>query len=161
MNDATQPFLDDGLNVYSKARATLTFFEEEIGKLLLAAAEQREKWQFLKSHKICQPKPDKGAGQLGYWVAMNIEGLSDRDEKAVIDCGVWWNALKNVSPIVYVNFLHEPKRVVKFSWAKEKQGIKSFDRWNRTFLYLPVLKSVDIGDSLNLLLDELLKQLKQ
>ena len=160
MNDTMQPFLDDGLIVYSKARATLTFFEEEIGKLLLAAAEQREKWPFLKSHKICQPKSDKGVGQLGYWVAMDIEGASDRNEKVEIDCGVWWNALKNVSPIIYVNFSPESERAVKFSWIKDKQGIKSFDRWNRTFLYLSLLKPADIGDSLNLLLDELLKELK-
>lgn len=159
MNDTRQPFLDDGLNVYAKARATLTFFEDEIGKLLLAAVERREKWPFLESHKIFQPKSG-GTGPVGYWVAMPIKGLSHRKELFEIDCGVWWNALKNQSPIIYASFTGEPKRVLKFSWINQRQGINSFDRFSRTFLYLPLLKSTDIEDALNQVLDELLKQLK-
>ena len=91
---------------------------------------------------------------------MDIEGVSHRSEPVAIDCGVWWNALKNEGPIIYASYTGEPKRVLKFPWIKKDKEIKSFDRWNRTFLYVPGLKSADIGDSLNQLLDELLKQLQ-
>jgi hypothetical protein len=42
----------------------------------------------------------------------------------------------------------------------QDQGIKSFERWNHTFPYVSGLKSDDIGDLLNQILDEPLKQLK-
>jgi hypothetical protein len=91
---------------------------------------------------------------------MFIEGLSHRKEEVKIDCGIWWNALENNDPIIYASFYDKPKRVLMFSWGKQEQGIKSFNRWNKTFLYLPVSKMTDIGESLNRILDELLKQLK-
>lgn len=160
MNEPMKPFLLEGLSVYAEARATIAFFEQEICKLLQDAAELREDWPFLKSKKICQPKSEKGAGQLGYWVAMAIEGTSHRGEPIEIDCGVWWNALRNGGPIIYASFTGEPKRVLTFSWTKQEDGIKSFDRFGRTFLYISALKSTDIGGSLNQILDELLKQLK-
>ena len=64
MNETMKPFLNEGLRFYAQARATMTFFEAEISKLLLNAVEQREEWPFLESHKVIQPKPDKGAGQV-------------------------------------------------------------------------------------------------
>ena len=67
---------------------------------------------------------------------------------------------KNEVPIIYATITGEPKRVLKFSWMNHDQGIKSFERWNHTFLYVSGLKSDDIGDSLNQILDELFEQLK-
>ena len=161
MNEFMTPFLCEGLSVYAEARATITFFEEEIAKLLMDAVGSRENWPFLESRKISQAKSDKGIGQNGYWVAMDIEGLSPhRKDIVMIDCGVWWNVVKNENPIIYASFTGDPKNGLQFLWPKKEQKIKSFDKWNRTFLYLPGSKSADIGDSLNQLLDELLKQLK-
>jgi hypothetical protein len=159
MNETMQTFLDEGLDVYAKARATLTFFEDEIGGLLSTAVERREEWPLLETHKILRPEWDEGDGQDGYWVLLNIEAFSHRKEQVVIECGIWWNAFENVNPIIYGCF-HEPKNNLIFSWTKQEQGIQTFIYWEKRHLYLPVTKSTDIRDALNKVLDELLKQLK-
>jgi hypothetical protein len=160
MNETMQPFLDDGLSVYAKAKATLTFFEAEIGKLLSKAVERRGQWPYLESHKLSPPEP--GGGDSGdYWIVMFVEGSSHRKEQVKIECGIWWNAVDdNGNPIVFGCF-HGPENIITVpSWEKQEQGIASFNRWGRKHLYLPITKSTNIRDSLNQVLDELLKQLK-
>jgi len=157
MNDKLS-FLDEGLKVYTKARTTLAFFEEEIGKLLLTTLDQKEKWAFLETRRILRPKGDQTRGQDGYWVLVKIEGLSHRKESVVVECGIWWRESEGDNPIIYACF-HEPDRVLTFQWPKEGQQVKSFDFWNKTHLHLTVVKSTDIGNALNQVLDELLNQL--
>jgi hypothetical protein len=159
MNEAMQPFLNDGLNVYVKAKATIAFFEQEITELLLAGARRRQKLPCLDSHKISRCKSN-GDGSYGHWIAIFFEGLSHLKEPVKIDCGVWWNSPEKDEPIVYASFYEEPKRVLVFSGNEKAQEIKSFVSYNRTYLYLPASKATDIGDSLNRILDELLKQLR-
>jgi len=159
MNEETKPFLKQGMNVYAQARETLAFFEQEMIKLLSGVIERREKWHSLKDRKVFT-EADRTRGQLGYWVAAEIRGRSQRDEQVKIDCGIWWMALQDDdSPIVYASFTDTPKRLLQFSWNRSEKNIRSFDRWGRTFLYLPASDPADIGKSLNRLLDELLKQM--
>ena len=152
------PFLDEGLSVYAEAKASIAFFERELVKRLREAAVQRNKMPFLKSHEVIPPEPGGGDGE--FWVSMVTKGVSLRSESVDIDCGVWWNSPENKDAIIYASFYTEPKRVLKFSWTNQENGIKSFDRWERTFLYLPGSKVSDVGNSLNNLLDNLLKQLE-
>ncbi|HEY1663860.1 MAG TPA: hypothetical protein VGI03_15690 [Verrucomicrobiae bacterium] len=160
MNKDTKPFLNDGLNVYPEARATLTFFEQEVGKLLSTAVARREGWEPLKNHKVNSPKVDGTSGQGGYWVAMFAEGMSASNEMVKIDFGIWWQAIEGFDqPIVYASFYEIPERLIKFKWNHDKQDIRCFERWNRSFLYLPVTDSDDIGLLLNMVLNELLKLL--
>ena len=159
MNDSMPPFLDDGLSVYAKARATLTFFEGEIGKLLHAALDERAKWPFLETHKISRAKGDKTAGENGYWVECGIEAFSHRKEQVAIGCGVWWRAVDASNAVVYGCF-YKPADKLMFAFPQQDQGIHSFDRFGRTHLYLPVTKSTEIGGFINMVLDELLQRLK-
>jgi len=99
-------------------------------------------------------------GLLGYWKHPRQEGVSPRGDEVKIDCGVWWNAPEGNGPIIYASFYETPKRVLIFSWGKQRQGISSFDDHGKTYLYMPVPKSLDITWALNRLLDALLKQLK-
>ena len=80
MNEDTKPFLSEGLTVYSEARATLTFFEQEIIKLLSNAIDRRGQWLPLKNHRVKWIEADRSLGQAGYWVEIIIEGLSQREE---------------------------------------------------------------------------------
>ena len=160
MSDTVKPFLKKGLNVYADAQATLKIFEQRIGELLVVAVKRRKRWLPLKNHQI-DDSAKAGKGRSGYWVAMNIKGVSPREEEVMIDCGFWWNAPEGDGPIIYAGFEGFPKRVLKFSWGKQRQGISSFDTpWRTTYLYMPAPKSLNITSSLNRLLDELLKQLK-
>ena len=160
MNDDTKPFLNEGLKVYPEARATLLFFEQEIINVLAAAVARREQWHPLKNHRVKSNKADKNAGQGGFWVSMDIEGLSQRDEQINIDCGIWWKALENDDcAIIYASFSTAPKQLFEFQRSQQESGIRNFDRWDRTFFYISVMEATDIGKSLNLVLNELLKQL--
>lgn len=159
MNDTMRPFLDEGLTAYAKARATLTFFEEEIGKLLSATLGRREEWPFSERVKTSRPKGDKSEGQAGYWVTCNIEALTRSKEQVFIECGIWWNAPEGSNPIVFACF-HKPENIRRFAGPKQEQGIYSFNYWDKTHLYVPVATTEEIGGALKRVLDELLQQLK-
>jgi len=158
MDDSMNSFLNDGLGVYAKARATLALFEVEIGKLISASVQHRERWSSLRIGKTSQPTRDKGFEPDGYWMYIKIEALSHRQEQVVIECGIWWNATVNCNAIIYGCF-HQPGRIMAFPWKKEQSGIESFNRWNKTHLYLPVEKNTEIDGVLNQILDQLLIQL--
>lgn len=51
-------------------------------------------------------------------------------------------------PIIYVGFYHKPKRVVNFKWSDKKRGIRSFERYGRTFLYERERRQLSIRDKL-------------
>src|SRR2546423_1474583 len=125
-----------------EAQNTLGAFEREIGKLLKATLETRKRWAPLKHYDIGMPSA--GGGQYGWWVAVGITGQSSRREEAEVECGLWWNAPPIEEPIIYAGFYKGPKRVQKLLWHRGKQGILSFERWGRTFLYVPVPESVEI-----------------
>jgi len=158
MNETLPPFLDNGLSVYAKARDTIAFFEQEIGKLLFATLERRESWPFLETHRISRPKGDKTTGENGYWIQCDIEAVSHSKEEINIECGIWWRASENNHPIIYGCFQKPESRLI-FSWPHQENGIYSFCAWKRTHLYLHVTKSMEVGDDLNRILDELLKLL--
>lgn len=157
-----RPFLQEGLKQYVKAMNTIAAFETQAGLLLKAAVERRQKkrWSPLKGVRFGRPSPGGGSGGDGYWISIAITGKSQRDGEAEIDCGLWWKAPDISEPIIYAEFYYKPKRVMKFSWDGKKKGIRSFEGWGRTFLYLPIPQSLEVEGPLNWLLDALLKQLR-
>jgi hypothetical protein len=157
MSDTVESFLDRGLSVYENAKSTIAFFEDEIGKILSATLEQREIWPSIKTRKIPRPKGGNSPGD-GFWLLIQIEALSCRNEEIKIECGIWWKQL-NQKPIIYGCF-HEPKSVRIFPSKKPELSINSFQYWDKTHLYLPITKADEIGNALNKVLDELLNQLK-
>jgi len=159
MTTKMKSFLQEGLGLYSEARQTLLAFDGEMESLLRTAVRGREHWSPMKNHRIHSPAAGGKRGEYGWWVAVSITGQSPRHGDAEIDCGVWWSAPEMLEPIIYASFYGKPKRVEKFAWSRGKQDISSFTRWGRTFLYVPVPKTLDIGGPLNRLLDALLKQL--
>lgn len=162
MRRELKPFLEEGLTQYANAKYTIAAFEGEVARLLKAAVEGRERrrWSPLKSLLLGRPSPGGGSGGYGYWIAVYVTGKSQHHGDAAIDCGLWWNAPTVSEPIVYAEFYEKPKRVVNFSWDRNKKGIRSFEGSGRTVLYLPVPKSLEVADPLNRLLDALLKQLR-
>jgi|HubBroStandDraft_6_1064221.scaffolds.fasta_scaffold164613_2 hypothetical protein len=153
------PFLQEGVRQYVEAKHTVAAFEDAMWETLRKAVDARKDWSPLIS-----PRPDRrptigGGGKDGYWIATGISGLSPRKEDAEIDCGFWWTFDKPNDPIVYAGFYHKPIDRVKFKWSNQEGGILSFEAYKRTFLYLPLPESLEIQDSLNRLLDALLKQL--
>ena len=159
MNTEMGSFLRQGIGLYSEARHTLAAFEREMEKLLGAALQSRARWSPLKKHRIGRPGAGGGRGDYGWWVSADITGRSPRGEEVLIDCGVWWDVLEADKPVLYASFYHKPKRVRIFKWPEGKQGISSSNLYGRTFLYVPVPKSVQIEKPLTRLLDALLKQL--
>jgi hypothetical protein len=108
-------------------------------------------WDFLKEFQI------EAIHSVHDW--QPVTRLSNRKEQVVIECGVWRNAPDNPNPIVYGCF-HEPQNIMAFPWKKQEQGIDSLIYWDKTHLFLPVTKSIEISDSLTRVLDALLEQLK-
>ena len=159
MSVNVKSFLQEGVELYSEARTTLAAFDGEIEKLLWAAVQGRQQWSPLKNQRIQKPKSDGGRGDIGWWVATLIRGTSPRGEEVDIECGLWWSAPGMRKPMIFASFYKEPKRVLQFQWPKGKQGIESFTLWDKTYLYLPVPKPVEIEGPLNSLLDALLTQL--
>jgi hypothetical protein len=160
MNGEIKTFLNEGLKAYVDANATLTFFEQEMMRHILASLRQRAQWLPLKNHKIKPMGPGGDLNESSSWFNWYIDGQSPREELVRIDCGIWWNAWeKDGSAVVYASYSGEPKHLLKFNWSKKGQGIDSFEWRGRTILYLPVSDSNEIGKILNRLLDELLKQL--
>jgi hypothetical protein len=155
-----KPFFEEGVRRYAEAKATITAFESGMCQSLGKAVESRSDWSPLKKQKLGRPKPGGAGGGDGYWIAMSISGISLRNEETEIDCGLWWDAPKMAEPIVYSSFYHKPERVVKFTWKNQKQGIKSFDGFRRTFLYLPVPEPLEVEEPIGRLLDSLLLFLK-
>ena len=74
MNENLKPFLDEGLNVYAKAKDTVAQFEKEIARALSATVQLRRNWLPLKNHRVKFNKADEN--ELSYWVSMLIEGQS-------------------------------------------------------------------------------------
>jgi hypothetical protein len=159
MQREMKKFLEAGLTQYAKAKSTIAAFEDEVEDRLKAAVG-KQRWSPLTSVKLGRPIPGGSSGGDGYWISMEITGRSQRHEDAVIDCGLWWNAPDISEPIIYADFFNQPKRVTNFPWDGNKKGIGSFKRWDRTHLYLPIPRSLEIADPLNRLLDALLKQLR-
>jgi hypothetical protein len=156
MNDENKRFVKEGMVLYPEARLTLDAFEKEIGKLLRSALQAKKGWDPLTTHKI--GSPSAGGGSYGSWVAAQITGRSPRHREVEIDCGFWWNSPEIEKPIVYASFDEKPKKRI-FPWQNENEGISSFNRWRRTYLYVRVPESVEIEQPLNRVLDALLKQL--
>jgi hypothetical protein len=155
-------FLRQGIRLYSDAQHTLAAFEQEMEKLLKTAVQSRSRWSPLKKYHMESPFSggDNPRG-IGWWVEMDVTGRSSRGEEVRIDSGLWWDAPpERGARILYTSFRKQPKRVLRFKWPAGKQGISSFDKFGRTFLYVPMPNSGEIEKPLNHLLDALLVQLR-
>lgn len=164
MQPEMKSFLEEGLTEYAKAKNTVAAFEDEVQYLLNDAVKgrQNQRWSPLRNVKPGRPTVGGGSGGYGCWISVSITGKSQRYGDAEIDCGLWWDCPDSEisEPIIYAEFYKKPRRVVKFSWDRNKKGIRHFVQSGRTFLYLPIPKSLEIADPLNRLLDALLKQLR-
>jgi hypothetical protein len=160
MQNEMNPFLRQGLIDYLDAKHTLGAFEKEMSKRLDEAIAKRN-WKPLKKLQISSANPGGESGGYGCWISIYVIGESSRHGSTDIDCGIWWNKEQSTLPILYASFWSKPRETIGFQWKELKQGIQSFKEGsrNRTFLYLPVPKSLELGEPLNRLLDVLLKQL--
>jgi hypothetical protein len=160
MNNKMKSFLREGARQYADALATVAAFEQQMSELLETAVQNRKQWHPLKGPRISKTQINRKNGESGYWIAIFIEGKSPRGEKAKIDCGLWW-CLRGINkPIVYASYYDKPKRVLKFAWRDQRNGIQShvLDE-ERTILYLPLKDPTTISFSLKRLLDAILGQL--
>jgi hypothetical protein len=159
MKTKMESFLGQGVSLYSEAQTTILAFESEMKKVLRTAVEGRTRWTPLTNHRIHSPSFGGGSGDWSWWGCISIDGRSPRRGAAEIDCGLWWNSPASERPIIYASFYIRPKSVLAFSWNRRDKHISSFNRFGRTFLYLPFFRTTEIKDSLNCLLDALLSQL--
>ena len=160
MNTDMLPFLQEGLHQYIEAKQTVAAFELKLGDLLRETVTTRTRWSPLKQKQVGRGLSVAGNSSDGYWIAASIQGSAPRNGEVAIDCGFWWTPDNFEKPIIYVGFYLKPKRVVNFKWSSKKRGIGSFERYGRTFLYVPFPKSFEIEQPLNQLLDALLEQLR-
>jgi hypothetical protein len=166
MREGMKSFLEEGVQQYVDAKKTIETFEGEMGQLLKEAVQGRKQWPPLKKKpRIGRPTPGGRGGKYGYWIWISITGQSTTYKKVDIECGLWWDvpsadAQVIDGPIIYASYCL-PKDLVRFSWKRQGQDIRSFDEedW-RTFLYLPLGKPHDIEGAVGRLLDALFKQLK-
>ncbi len=159
MQNEMRPFLQEGLRQYVEAKNTVAAFEGAMWEALRKAVDAKKHWSPLVEVPQERRPSIGGGGNDGYWIATTISGRSPRNEETVIDCGFWWTVDKPNEPIIYVSFYHKPIDKMKFEWNGQELDIFSFERYKRTFLCLPLPESLEVQDSLNRLLDALLKQL--
>jgi hypothetical protein len=161
MKTQNRPFLDEGIEHYTDACRTIGAFQRMMGDVLDNACRSRANWHPLSAYQFGRIEICPFTSEYGYWICGSINGKSPSDTKAVIDCGFWWDSEHVSEPaIIYAGYYLQPKDVMGFTWDGKSSDIRSFRAWDRTFLYLPLRKLEGIEDSLNCLIDALLKQLK-
>ena len=161
MKDEMKSFLDEGVKKYAEARHTIYSFEEDMGKLLAKTVRNRKQWHPLKNIQFLDPVYSERETTF-FWIAINIRGRFSRNEDVIVEGGLWWNmpAPEIEGPVIYTGFEGRSKGAMKFHWPTNAD-IKSFTKWQTTYLHLPLKSPEIIEKSLNRLLDALLKQLSK
>lgn len=114
MSDEEARFLLEGLKRYPEACSTLSYFQEQLGRKLLAVLEERGSWGrlVLRGEQPFATSLKKNLAATDPYIEATAKGTID-EQATTIELGFWWNCAAVKHPLVlFAGFYDGPDDLV-------------------------------------------------
>lgn len=151
-------FVQEGVDRYASACATIARFQTEVEALLVATLEAHRDWgRFSPDRKGALGDHHRSVAEPSPWIGGYLGGRMGKTQVQV-ELGLWWGQPSARQVAIYADFSEGPKELQSFRYEPPAgSGFFTFSAYGRTTVARQVTSASDFHGELVQVLDEFIR----